>query len=110
MSALCSAFAKMFLFFIIGRYLEYYFLILFLFLPKEAWEVCMSSFNFGSGSPGTYYNVNKDSEYAAASMENAIKYSGARREQVLKDLKTFVPEAAAAYFVELSEDSVVNSD
>ena len=62
----------------------------------------MSSFGFGTTTLGTYYNVNKDSEFASQSMENAVKYSGHRREKVLKDLMDFVPEAAEAYFVEIS--------
>ena len=62
----------------------------------------MSAYGFGRVSLGTYYNVDKDSQYASSSMENAVRYSGARREKVLSDLQAFVPEAAAAYFVELS--------
>lgn len=62
----------------------------------------MSSFGIGTTTLGTYYNVNKDSEFAAQSMENAMKYSGHRREKVLQNLVDFVPEAAEAYFVEIS--------
>jgi hypothetical protein len=56
---------------------------------------------FGYTSSGIFSSVDRYSQYAALSLENAVRASNASQETMKRNFQKYAPEASAAYFVEI---------